>query len=405
MSYDITALKTDITGVQHGTTLNQIINLNNIINRAARELVAEFDPFETIRIQQLATPLFDKVYDYACPVDLKDDRIVDIRPQVKRTVADRFSQFYNLEFDMNKSNTQTGTDSLMTIQYNNSLKTLRLAKNLIPATLVNGLDSISDNGTWSLAGTATNLSIDTLNFIAGSGSLKFDASAGGVGSVAMIENSTMLPIDLTRDLNEGSEFVSVYFTNAAHITNVILRWGSDASNYWTNTVTTTQENAAFQVGWNLLKFDWLTATKVGSPDVTKTQYARVSITYDGTALTGVRVNNLVSQLGSIYEIEYYSKYLFRDSATGAFKELVTADTDIINLDTTSYEVFFDLVCLFCAQQVQATDGKFDISFFQDKYNKDSERYKAKLKSQIIKPQNTYYKMPRKKVTFIRYSSS
>jgi hypothetical protein len=144
---------------------------------------------------------------------------------------------------------------------------------------------------------------------------------------------------------------------------------------------------------------------VGSPDVTKTQYNRVTITYDGTALSDVRVNNITSQLGSIYEIEYYSKYLFRDSSTGAFKESTTADTDIINLDTTSYEVYFDLVCLMCAQQVQATDGAFDVKFFQDRYTIDSERYKAKLKSQIIKPQNTYYKMPRRKVTFIRYSSS
>ena len=403
MAYSIATLKDDITGVQHGTTLNQITGINNIINRAARKLIADFDPFETIRIQQLATPIFDKVYDYPCPADLKDDRIVDIRPQIKRSVADRFSQFYNMEFDMNKSDTQSNLNNLMTIQYNNSLKTLRLAKNLIPAILLNGVDSITDNGTWSTGGNASNLAVDTLNFIYGAGSLRFDAAVGG--SSASIENSTMTPIDLTRDLDEGAEFVYVYFPIASAITNVILRWGTDSSNYWTNAVTSTQSNTAFQIGWNLLKFDWLTATKVGSPDVTLTKYSKVTITYDGTALPNLRVNNISSQLGAIYEIQYYSKYLFRDVSTGVFQETVTADTNIINLDTSSYEVFFDLVCLFCAQQVQATDGSFDVKFFQDKYTEDSTRYKSKLKTQIIKPQNTYYKMPRKKVTFIRYSSS
>ena len=402
MSYPISQLKDELTGVQHGTTLSQITGLYEIFNRAAREVLADFDPIETVRIQQLTSPLYDKVFDYASPADLKGDRIIDVRPQVRRTVADRFAQYYNQEFDLQKLS--VASNPLWTIQYNNGTKSLRVAKNLTPAILLNAVSSITDNGTWVVGGSASNLTADTLNYATGSGSLKFDLAAGGVGSTGYIENTTMEAVDLTRDLNEGSEFAWFYVQTASHVTNVILRWGQDASNYWTNTVTTTAFGTALANGWNLLKFDWLTATKVGSPDVTKTAYAQATVTYDGTALPACRFDAITSQLGTIYEIEYYSKFLFRDAATGVFQETVASDNDIINLDTDSYNVYFNLVAYFAAQQVQGTDGQFDVAFYKNEYEKARDRYKAKIRSQVTKPTSVYYAMPKKKVTYIRYSS-
>ncbi len=401
MSYSIGTLKTELTGVMHGTTLSQVTGLNEVINRSARQLLADFDPLETVRIQQLSSPIFDKVYDYICPDDLKDDRIVDIRPLIKRSTADRFSQFYNQEFDMNKDKVVKG--GLETIQYNNGLKTLRLAKALTAAILVDGGDDLTDNGTWVVGGNATNLRLDTLNYVYGSGSVEFDVSAGG--SSAYVEKPLITVMDLTRDLNEGSEFVWVYLTDATPITSIEYRWGSSSTAYWKNTVTANQNSNGFVNGWNLLKFDWLTATKVGAPDVTKTAYIRTTLNYDGTALYNVRVNNFTSQLGSIYEIEYYSKFLFRDYLTGVFHENVANDNDIINLDTTSYNILFDIVGLFAAQQVQGTDGEADKRFFADKYKVDAKRYTDKIKAQVIKPQNFYYRMPNRRTTIVRPSSN
>ena len=174
MSYTVATLKDELVGVLHGTTLNQVTNLYNLLNRAARKLVSDIDPIETVRIQQLASPLFDRIYDYACPVDLKDDRIVDIRPQIKRSTADRFTQFYNEDFDMNKAFITRG--GLHTVQNNNGNKTLRLATSLTAPMLVDGANSLTDNGTWVVGGSATNLRLDTLQYIYAGGSIEFDVS-------------------------------------------------------------------------------------------------------------------------------------------------------------------------------------------------------------------------------------
>lgn len=47
MSYNILDLKNDLEGVLHGTTNNQIQNLDGVINRAARQLLLDLDPQET----------------------------------------------------------------------------------------------------------------------------------------------------------------------------------------------------------------------------------------------------------------------------------------------------------------------------------------------------------------------
>ena len=403
MSYTVATLKDELVGVLHGTTLNQVTNLDNLLNRAARKLVSDIDPIETVRIQQLASPLFDRIYDYACPVDLKDDRIIDIRPQIKRSTADRFTQFYNEDFDMNKAFITRG--GIHTVQNNNGNKTLRLATSLTAPMLVDGANSLTDNGTWVVGGSATNLRLDTLQYIYAGGSIEFDVSTAPPMATAWIEKTMPTKVDLTRDLNEGSEFVNVFFTDATHIVSVNYRWGTDSANYWTGTVTSTQSGTDMANGWNLLQFPWLSATKVGSPDVTKIGYVRVTITFDGTALSNVRVNSLTSQLGSIYEIEYYSKYLFRDASSTVWQEEVGSDTDIINLDTSSYEIYFDIVALFCAQQIQATDGAFDIKYYETHYAQDLKRYTDKIKSQVKKPQMFYYKMKNTHITRVRPSSN
>jgi hypothetical protein len=81
MSYSVGTLLSDISGVVHGTTTNKIPNVYGVINRAARAVLLDVDPKETQRIVQLAGQLFNDVYDYPCPTDLKGDRIVDLRPQ------------------------------------------------------------------------------------------------------------------------------------------------------------------------------------------------------------------------------------------------------------------------------------------------------------------------------------
>ena len=74
MAYSIGQVKSDLIAVLHGTTLDQIQSINALLERAGRKLLNDMDPIETERIVELATPLYDRVFDYPCPSDLKDDR-------------------------------------------------------------------------------------------------------------------------------------------------------------------------------------------------------------------------------------------------------------------------------------------------------------------------------------------
>jgi hypothetical protein len=214
----------------------------------------------------------------------------------------------------------------------------------------------------------------------------------------------MEAVDLSRDEGIGSLFVWVYLPTGSNFTNIILRWGSSSSNYWSATATSANNSVAFQNGWNLVRFDWSSATETGTPDSSAVDYLRVTGTYNGTAMTAFRIDNIVSQLGSIYEIEYYSKYIFRSSA-GTFQETVLDDEDEINLDTDSYNLLFNLVAMYAVQQQQSSNGNFDYAFFEKQYEQDKARYIAKNKSQVMKPQQVYYAMPKRNVKTIRYSSN
>lgn len=393
--YTIADLKNELGGVLHGTNLNKVQGIDVLINRAGRKLIEDIDPIETVRIEQIDNALYDQVYDYTCPADLKGDRIIDIRPQINRTMADKFAQTYNEEFDVSKA-TIANVSGEVTIQYDTAVKSLRIAKNLISPLLVNPATTITGTGTWSALPLATNLVNDNLNYVYGGSSLRFDVGAGAPGSTASLENSTFTAVDMSRDEDQGSLFAYVFIPDATIITNFILRWGSSNADYWQVTVTSAQNSVAFQNGWNLLRFNWNGATVVGAPVATAVDYLLFTVTYDGTADTDFRLNSITSQLGTIYEIAYYSKYLYRDFTTGAFQETVTADSNIINLDTDSYNLLFNLVGYYVSQQVQGANSSFDSAYFLKEYTDAKKRYVAKIKSQVIKPTQQYYSMPPKK---------
>ena len=384
MSYSIAKLKDDLTGIGHGTTIDKVRNPERMINRAAREILLDIDPQETMRIVPFDAPLFDRVYDYAAPSDLKGDCIVDIRPQVARNPIDNPSQTYSRVFDINKSN---NTAPIFNIQFYSSIKTINYSSGLLqPTVLVNGAISLTDNGTWS--GTnVSSLENDSVNYVYANGSVKFTIDAA---SPATLECTGMAAVDLTRDYNQGSEFVYVYLSAPSTVTSIAYRWGSSNANYYSRSVTVQFDGTAFQTGWNLLKYDWNGATVTGTPDYTAIDYIALVFTTDGTLQNNVRVNNFTSKLGTIYDLVYYSKFLFRDSITGAYKEETTDDEDLVNLDTETYNLLTNKCAVLMAQQMQGEDSTFDYTFFEKRYQQALDKYKMKYKSQMIKPKQAYY---------------
>lgn len=391
MAYNIQSLKNDLQGAIHGTTLNQITNLNGVINRAARQLLLDVDPQETKRTLEFVNPIFNTVFDYPIAADVKGNTIVDIRPQVRRIPRDIWSQAYNQAFDVAKQNIYASAD-MFTMNFNTGIKTLRInAPFLNPPVIVNEAEGTAVNGTWTVGGTASNLTTNNMNFVQGSGSLQFDIATG----TGWVENATMSAVNLSEVLNQAYLFAWAYVPTGSNLTSVELRWGSSSANYYHLSVTQNQQAIAFVNGWNQEQFIWSSAATVGSPNPATINYVRVSLTVSA-GMTGCLVNGINSILGTILEYEYYSKYMFRDATTGTFQETVTDDSNLINLDTESYNLLFNLVGYLAVQQQQGLDASFyDGSFFQNAYQDALAKYKARYKSELQKPQSVYYPVPPK----------
>lgn len=385
MSYTIQDLKSDISGLSHGTDISHITNLSELIWRAGRKVLGRLDPRETRRIQNLTNPIHDKIYNCTLPTDMK--RIVDIRPQVKRNRDDKMRQRFGKTFDIEKAI----QDDILTVQHDSSRKFLRLSKNISPApTVVNDLNSLTDNGTWSASGDATNVAEDTQFFISGSTSIKFDLTSDGG-----IVNNDMTEVDLSTHEDISTLFVWVYFPDASIITNVDLRWGSSTTTYWNATETDQYDSTAFRNGWNQLGFAWNGATKTGSPDSSVIDYLRVQVT-STEADTDIRVDNITSSLGEIWEIVYYSNLLFRNSS-GTWINKPTSDSDIINLDEDSYNILLMEVMIEVSRQVAGEDATFDINEAEkDLYGTGNrvglyQLYNKKYPGEAIKPIGSYYR--------------
>lgn len=384
MSYSVLTCKQDLESILHGTTLNQVVSVDNAFNRAARQLLMDVDLQETKRIVTMTTPIYSQVYDYALPVDVKGNRIIDIRPQVNRSPNDMTPQTYGRAFDIGKA----GNAQMFQVQWNTGIKTIRVDRPTAPqGVTVNACDSITDNGTWALV-SGSNLVLDTLNYAAGNASLKFDSTA----TVAQISNSAMTAVDLTDYDDEGVFFLYTYMPTGSSVASVVLNWGDGVGN-WEKTVTTTFENTTFQNGWNLLAFDWKTATKTGAPVVSAVD--SITVTFNVTsAQTDLRLDNIVCRMGDMMEIVYYSKYFFRDAITGAFQENVTDDSNLINLDTESYNLYLNLLAYLVGQQVQGANIlNFDYQFFMKEYEKNYLKYRMLYPSETSFPQSIYYKRP------------
>lgn len=389
-NYSVTKLQADLAGVLHGTTINQITNIFGVFNRAASQFLLECDPNESMRIVPFPSVIYNQVWDYPLPPDVKGNKITDIQPQVDRTTMDIWTQSYIQQFDVSK---QTAQMNGFDISYNSGLKTIRINAPYLPVPIpLNNADGINDNGNWVVGGDATNLQVNNINFVSNPSSLQFNLD--GSTGIGYLENTTSQAVDLSLLVDQTVQFLYTSLPTATDFTSISFRFGSSSTDYYEQTAVVNQQNTVFNDGWNLIAEPWLGSNVVGSPDPSSITYLRVTWNYTmGNPQTGVLLNDIVSNLGRILNVVYYSKYMFSDPVTGAYKENVTSVNDRINLDTDAYAIYFNLVAFLVMQQQQGLDAAFyDGNFFLQEYQKGLARYKQQYPSQQQKAQSVYYRM-------------
>lgn len=328
-------LKSDITPMLRGTSLRQVTDFYGTVARAANRMLARISPEETRRTVTMTTPFYDNLYDYALVSDYK--QMLDIRPTANRQDMpgrSYFSQTTPRQFDINLD------PNSFSIRWNNMVRSLRAAR--LPAgnvAMLDPFDSATSNGSWSANTDASGLYTEPLNYIQGNASLGFNLD--GLTGAAYLLNTTASVVDLSAYHYEDASMFWVWIPvgTSARFTSFNLIKGDSATAYKSSTVTAKADGTAFTDGWNLLLFNWVSASTTGSPTNTNNTYRKFSIAYTaGAAIPGVLVDSWTNAFGQLYEIEYYSEYLFRTS-TGTWISTPTSDTDLVNVSPSSYEIF------------------------------------------------------------------
>ena len=88
----VASLKSDLIRKLHGTSLSKIQSPNDVIAEAARNVITRIDPQETIRVATIENALFDDVFSYTAPSDIKGDKVIDLQPQVKRQGSQNYTK-------------------------------------------------------------------------------------------------------------------------------------------------------------------------------------------------------------------------------------------------------------------------------------------------------------------------
>ena len=371
-------------------------SIRTIINRGVRKAVSDIDFRSTIRKSSLSPNLFSNIYQYSSPTDLKADRIIDVLPQINRNRHMSWDYVTTEEFDRYKAEGSEFSDedfnvlgdyprNLLAISNDDMVRKLLLSMEVSDTGYtIDSLNSVED---WIGFGDGENLIADSDNYVKGNASINFDINDDG-GTTAGIENSNLPTFDLTDYLSTGSAFVWTYISDTTNITNYILRLGSDSSNYYYITVTTTNEGVSFENGWNLLRFDMNSKTETGSVDDDNCSYCALYMTKDAgkTDETDYRFNNLIIQKGVHFSTKYYSKYPWITNLSVRI-ENSTADTDYLMADSDEEDILVEACKIELFRDLKDYD---QMKLAQAEYIKLKDNYLLRNPSQALLLTSRYW---------------
>jgi hypothetical protein len=287
---------------------------NQTISQAVLEVTNNVTLVESRRV----VPLLPAIYggEYLYPIGNDVDKIIDIIPMVGRSV-DNLSNFRNTTSGIIK-NDILGTKKLFNIEYRNGVRVLRLDNGLtadMPMVLFNG-DSLTESGTVAVSGDANNLSLNTIMQMSGVGAIDFNITPNT--NQAVFQVTGIEPRDLSPITKDGSFTLGIFVPQelVGHITSISLAVGDDT---FTNTLTMSSNQnmygGAFIHGWNFVQFKYRSGIEAGTFDNTAVTAIKGTINHDSTnPVTGVLIDSINAHKGLGYNLEYYSRFHFINSA-------------------------------------------------------------------------------------------
>ena len=387
MSFTIQQLDNHLVGMGHSGSLNKVRNKYQMYERAASKFLLKNKPLTVMRNSTLSDTVHGDLNDYDLPSDFLS--LVDLLPQDNRELWDNAFRRYAGKFDLEKAI----RNRTISIEGSEGTKIIRINWKSRAPKVQHTMDSLTSNGTWSAVATASGLFADTIVKRKGNASTRFDVTASGDG----IDNDDMGAIDLTDEDEVGDLLLDLYIKNStdlANFTSITGIWGNNLSSaYWTGVAQTTRaDGTALSVGWNPIKIPWSTATETGTVAPATVDSLKFTIARTA-AITDLRIDNVRFSIGRAFDIKYYSKFLFKNSA-GTWISLPTTDDDTVMVDNDGLPIFLFELLKDMAHQMEGTDSSFDISYAKTELVELFPHFRAENPDQSKKAVTNYGGLPR-----------
>lgn len=369
--------------------IGMLVSPQETMNDAVRQVNSDFDILSLKRRSVLSPNLFNGIFDYLCPTDLKGNAIVDLPAQAKRSDGE-FNLVSPQHFDTTSNNGDIAIDSF------NGTKVLKVrsvvdSQSIVVAELDSTVSGSNNSTPWTGFGDVTDADIvdDNADYVKGNGSIKFSINAAA-GTTAGIKNASIASLDISDYLGGTSAFfVWAKINSTTNLTSYTLRFGSSGSNYYSKTVTAQADGTAFVSGWNLLKFDVSSLTETGTVTDTAITYFAIYMnkTIAKVSESDYKFDWLVLKKGVVTYVKYYSKYGWQTSP-GSYIENSTATSDLLVADTDEYDLYIAKARHLAADELGFDEA--DIARYKKDYEDMLKNYKLNHPSESKVFTEEYY---------------
>ena len=202
--------------------------------------------------------------------------------------------------------------------------------------VIHNCDSLAGNGTWAGTDDGVTAALDASIYKRGTGSITFDITVATSGNNdALLTNSTMTAVDVSTAKGGIGFWIYVPSGFTTNLTDVRLRVGSGAANYYEFTWQPSSFTSTST--WMFFYQAYSSATTTGTPVDTAINYLQLRVNYTGayTDKVGVKVDDFASYSATFTKPVMSLKFFKANSSTAPRYLTANCGTSLFEYDETT----------------------------------------------------------------------
>lgn len=327
--HTVAELKDSVAGILSGMNINTVADLDATLERAVNNVLQRADIPEASGIQNIT--LYNGVFNYEIDPNVYATDVVDIRPQGgQRPIWDGVVKTGQQQFDRTKGYLANGT--MFAFQYENGTPIIRIQSQYPEQSI--SIDPCTSNN-FVAGGSASTPTVDTTTGWQNNTSLRFTLTGSSAGTLT---ESLSSPLSMSAYQGVGVAFLAVWVPDAADLTSIELKLGSDNSNYSSVTATTPFVGSFVSNTWQLVAFNFYASSTTGTPNWGALDYVQLTFNHTATE-TNFRIGSLFMSLPCQAQILYQSPAVFVASGTTTASPFITDNSDTIIFNISAYTIY------------------------------------------------------------------